>query len=254
MLRWVRRIFQKLDSQPAWGLSAASGRTKEETLLPKVVFWSPHAHHGTWATPCNYSIGTFHQLPAPSLAFICLFARVFLSLCCSCSSFPTTPGDISAEFLCSGLSSAVVFFSKPICCLPLLLLNHCSNGVHPEHLLTVMPMSFCGPRLMAPGLLLGCCLAWYLLPSPFLRRARTWSECLCCPFKHTKRGPISTVQVVTWACAPIKFAKQYILTTISYNCYLFQSIFFPCSPLHQLVSELLWHFWDMAQRKLLGIC
>lgn len=175
-------------SQPAWGLRAASWRTRGRDLTPGSWFWSPHIHPGTWAIACYYSIGTswtisyftgaFHRLPMPFLAFIsvCRVASLTLLQLHWLPCHPRIMPHVSAEFLCTVLSSAVVLFSKPICSSHTTLLpNHCSSRVYPECLLTVMPRTFYGPRLMAPGLLHCCFLTRNLLPSPSLRTACAWS-------------------------------------------------------------------------------
>lgn len=131
------------------GLSAASGRTRE-TQLQKVLF-GLHTQPCTWAISSSYS--TEHPTDPPFLSwplFLCLSACLLLLLCCSCSSFPTTPGACPTflpSFFALGFPLLQWFSPNPSACLSPGFPNPGSNRVYPEQLLTVTPLSFWGPRL-----------------------------------------------------------------------------------------------------------
>lgn len=148
MLGWIRRVFQKFASQPGDSVEHQEGQERE-TRLQKVLFWSPYA---TMA-PEPYPPPTLleHSADPPFLSwplFLCRSACLLLLLCCC--SFHTTPGaclTFLLSFFALGFPLLQWFSPSPSACLSPWFPNPWSNEVYPEQLLTVTPMSFCGPRL-----------------------------------------------------------------------------------------------------------
>lgn len=117
MLGRIRRAFQNfaiLGTQ----CSLRKDKRERETQLQKVLFWSLY----TAVAPEPYPPPTLleHPTDSPSLSWpffpsVFMFASLTLLqlqwLLYHLRSMP----DLSAEFLCSGISSAAVVFSKLIC-------------------------------------------------------------------------------------------------------------------------------------------